>query len=257
MPIITPITPAPFTPTYTPNDAITMTQNMVHGIPVNNIKAYACDMANSMMWTFFPWGWSIKSLTPITLADGVQDYNPTNTDILRPLKMRIVRTDTTPNEFRELNMLANLGVELTRKGGLETNTSLGWFPSANFFRFMYAASIGGTQVLQLQGEYQFQPTKIVLANMGNVLPFPDYYFNVYTEGVLFWIYKLSDDPRAGGIQYSKNGNMIRQYSGQMGMFMDALLQMARTEDLSAGDEFAWPEQPLGVGRSYWPGMYGL
>src|SRR5271157_4110777 len=102
MPVLPPPS-GPFTPTYTPNDAIALNSNLVHGIPVANIKAFACDMANSMMWTFFPWGWSIKSLTAINLADGVQDYTPTNIDILRPLKLRIVRTDTVPHEFRELN----------------------------------------------------------------------------------------------------------------------------------------------------------
>src|SRR5271169_2915509 len=148
MPIIPPPS-LPQVPTYTPNDAITLNQNLVHGIPVNNIKIYACDMANSMMWTFFPWAWSIKSLYPIILANGVQDYINLSVDILRPLKMRIVRTDITPNEFRELDLLANLGVELTRLGGLETNRALGWFGSANFFRFQYAVSVSGTQQLQL------------------------------------------------------------------------------------------------------------
>ncbi len=41
------------------------------------------------------------------------------------------------------------------------------------------------------------------------------------------------------------------------MFMDQLLAMARTEDLGQGDEFSFPEQALGVGRSYWPGLYGI
>ena len=36
-----------------------------------------------------------------------------------------------------------------------------------------------------------------------------------------------------------------------------LQQMARTEDLNAGDQWQFPEQPLGIGRSYWPGLFGI
>src|SRR6185503_17796769 len=106
-----------------------------------------------VMWTFYPWSWTIKSLTPITLTDGVQDYTPTDTDILRPTLFRIVRTDTTPQEARELALLSNLGVELTRKGGLETITACGIL-STGAIRLMYAASVGTGQTLQLQGFYQ-------------------------------------------------------------------------------------------------------
>jgi len=93
--------------------------------------------------------------------------------------------------------------------------------------------------------------------MSTILPFPDHFFNVFVEGVKWKIYQLGDDPRAGTAQHSKNGSMTRAYSGQLGVFMDMLLSMARDEDLKTGDEFSFPEQPLGVGRSWWPGLYGV
>jgi len=250
---------------YSPNDALTVVQNLVHGVPTAAIQAQACDQVNSMIWTFYPWAWTIKSLTPINCSQGTQDYAPTNTDILRPLKLRLVRTDVTPNEFREMALLANLSPELTRTGGLETITSCGWYASGPFIRLMYAASVSGTQTLQIQGEYQAVPTTITAANITSTFAqlgignngLPDRYFNGFVEGLLWKLYQLSDDPRAGTMQYAKNGSYMRQYSGQLGIFMDALLQMARTEDLASGDQFEFPAQPLGVGRSYWPGLYGV
>lgn len=235
-----------------------MVSGLVHDIPVASLAPQVCDQINSMIWTFYPWGWTIASLTAINLVDGTQDYTPTNTDILRPLKVRVVRTDVSPNEYRELALLANLSPELTRKGGLETLEAVGWFTSQNFFRLNVCASVGSGQTLQLQGEYQKIPTKITAANMTTTtLPIPDHYFDVFCSGILWKLYKLADDPRAGGIQMAKNGGLQRIYTGQLGEYVDALLNMSRTEDLGNGDEFQWPESPLGVGRSYWPGVYGL
>jgi len=247
---------------YSFQDALDLVQQFAHGIPVNQtltsgntVGQVACDVVNQMMWRFYPWSWSIATFTPITTVDGVQDYNVTNNDVLRPLRVQLVRTDITPNESRELSLLANLSVEFTRKGGLETNTNAGYYASGPFIRLMYAASVGTGQVLQIQGQYQkISPT---LTTLATTVPFTDRYFNVFVEGLKWKIYQLGDDPRAGTMQYSKNGSMQRGYTGQLGLFMDTLLEMARTEDLQAGDEFSFPENPLGVGRNYWPGLYGV
>lgn len=243
--------------TYTPQNALDLVQSFAHGIPMPTQQAMICDMVHSMIWVFYPWRWSVNPLTAITCVNGVQDYAPTDTDILRPLRIQLARTDTTPIELRELELLANLSVELSRTGGLETIKSAGWYSAGNFIRLAFAASVGGTQVLQIRGFYQKLPTKITDSNLSTVFAFPDHFFETFVEGLKWKIYQLADDPRAGSMQYSKNGSMMRTYSGQLGMFMESILTMARTEDLGQGDEFSFPEQPLGVGRSYWPGMYGL
>lgn len=244
--------------TYSSTDAITLVQKFAHGIPLDTtLQAQVCDIVNSMMWTFYPWPWSISSFTPITLINGQQDYTVVDSNVLRPLVVRLVRTDISPVEYRELDLLANLPVELTRTGGLDTITSAGYFGSGPFIRLLYAAAVSGTQVLQIQGLYQQYPTKITSGTLGTALPFPDTYFDVFVEGVKWKIYQLGDDPRSGSTQYSKNGSQMRVYTGQLGLFLDQLLAMARTEDLKTGDEFSFPEQALGVGRSYWPGIYGV
>lgn len=362
--------------TYAAQDAINLVKPFVHGVPLDDVKSNVCDMVNSVIWNYFPWGWTIRSLTPTNLnqqpqaagspptggaqfTGNQQDYPITgawftfpitlqanntannnygggwpilvspnglsesgnvvtvnlsypcnlpigtvlagqvgtilgatiagyntsltitnipsniqiigtiatsslaisggsaNPNILRPLKMRIGRIDTDPPEWRELKMLANLSIELSRTAGIETMGSCGWFASQNFFRLAYAPQVSQGNILQLAGEFQAYPTKITDEGMLSPLSFPDQYFDTFFEGVKWKIYELSDDPRAGTMQISANGSRTKQYTGQLGVFMEKLWTMARTEDLSAGDEFMSPESPLGVGRSYWPGVYGI
>jgi hypothetical protein len=245
----------PSVSSYTPNDALALVKTFAHGTPMDTpTQANLCDMINSMIWTFYPWSWTISSFTPITLADSVQDFAPSNSDILRPLKTRLVRTDISPNEYREMALLGNLGVELSRKGGLDSIQSVGWLAGSNIFRLDLCVQMTSPTVLQLQGEYQKRPTRITDGRLSVAFPFPDHFFNTFVEGLKWKIYQLSDDPRAGGISIAKNGTMQRQYTGQFGVFWEQLLQMARTEDLSVGDEFMFPEIGLGVGRQYWPGI---
>ena len=367
---------------YTPNDAINLVQQYAHGAPLSIPVTKLVDQINSMIWRYYPWGWSIASLNqtnlvqltqgagspptggaqftgnrqdyvitgawfnyPInlqfggitnnnfgggfilqTLPNGLVQQTPGSTailintlyahnlpigttlagttgtivtddttqtgwngatvtvasvisntqiagsvsvapsgnsggsgspNILRPLKMRIARLDTNPPEYRELAALGNLSPELSRTAGIDTMKAVGWFASQDFFRFDTTPQVSPGQIIQLLGEYQTLPTKITNQTLGNPFPFPDQYFNVLDAGLRYRVYQLLDDPRAGSAQLSKNGAYIEQWTGEMGVFMSMLKEMARTEDLSAGDEFMFPENPLGIGRSYWPGLYGV
>jgi hypothetical protein len=364
--------------TYSPQDAVNLVQVYAHGAPLAVPAANIVDMVASAIWRYYPWGWSILSLTQtnmVQLLQGAgspptggaqftgnqQDYTitgawfvfpiniqfggvtnnnfgggfiiqtkpnglseaastvtintlyahnlplgttlagltgtiitddpagsgyngtltittvPTNTQIvgtfgttglpnsggsgapliLRPLKMRLARLDSNPPEYRELAALGNLSPELSRTAGIDTMGAVGWFASQSFFRLMNSPQVSQGQIIQLLGEYQTRPTKVTALNMTTPFPFPDDYFNVLDAGLLWKVYQLTDDPRAGTAQLSRNGTMIEQFTGQFGVFMGLLKEMARTEDLGAGDEFMYPESPLGIGRSYWPGLYGI
>lgn len=344
--------------TYTPQQAINLVQGLAHGIPLDSVKANICDIINSDIWRSYPWSWTVTTLTPMNLLNGVQDYVytgafitvptsvsttspstnyggtwpialspnglsesgttvtvttnyahnlPTGTslngivatiagagvsgyngsltitsvtnsttivgtiatsglaasgapgtnNILRILKQRTARLDTSPAEYRELKLLNNLSPELTRQGGLDTITAASFYGSSNTVRLDLAASIGTGVIMQVQGEYQFMPTKITDANMNTALPFPDQYFNVFVEGVLWQIYRLSDDPRAGSGAMSINGSQSKTRQGQYAIYQQAMEQMKNIEDLGSGDEFMWPEEPLGVGRSFFPGLFGI
>lgn len=196
----------------------------------------------------------VGTMTPTGLAADGGSGAP---NVLRPLKMRLARLDTNPPEYRELAALGNLSPELSRTAGVDTMGAVGWFASQSFFRLMNSPQVSQGQIIQLLGEYQTRPTKVTNTNLTTPFPFPDDYFNVLDSGLLWKVYQLTDDPRAGTAEMSRNGSLIERFTGQLGVFMSLLKEMARTEDLSAGDEFMYPEQPLGVGRSYWPGLYGV
>ncbi len=365
--------------TYSPKDALDLVQEFAHGIPLTNVQAKLCDMINSLIWTFYPWGWSVGSLTPTNLNQQTQGsgspptggalftgnqqdyyltgcwfsfpinlqyagttnnnfgggwpvalatastpglteaanvvtvtltyphnlpigttlagltgtingatisgYNTTLTitsvpsttsiigtiatsglansggsgdpGILRPLLMRICRIDTDPPEDRELMALSNLGVELTRTAGVDTMKAYTWFPAQNYFRFDTSPQVSLGNIIQLQGFYQIKPTKITNSNLNTPFSFPDYYFDAFVEGLKWKIYQLSDDPRAGGMAIQRNGHQAQSFTGQYGNFYQILQQMARTEDLNSGDQFQFPESPMGTGTSYWPGLFGI
>jgi hypothetical protein len=242
--------------TYSPNDAIALVKGFGHGIPLTVPQANLCDTVNSKLWTFFPWSWSLSTLTAITLVNNQQDYTPTDANILRPVRMRIVRTDLTPNEFRELDVLNNLAPELTRMAGVDSMMAVGWMGNLNKFRFDQNVQVSSGNILQLQGEYQKLPIKITDSNMGTVFPFPDHFYDTFVEGLKWKIYQLSDDPRAGNVVVNKINGQI-QYSGQLGVFMDSLMVMARTEDLSQGDGFMFPTTAMGNRGGMGPNLFGF
>lgn len=187
-------------------------------------------------------------------TSGLGNSGATGNDILRPLHLINCRQDVTPNEFREMRLINNLSPELTWQGGIDTNLSIGWLYGTTF-RWFRACVVGTNQLVQFQGYYQYSPAKITNDKMQTAFPFPDEYYEVFTEGLKWKFYSLSDDPRAGTVMAAKNGAV--QYSGQLAVFYDALVEMARTEDLSNGDDFEFPEAPLGTGRTFWPGLYQL
>jgi hypothetical protein len=204
-------------------------------------------MANAMIYTWAIWTWTVASLTAITLTDGVQDFAHSQTDLYRFDQLRIVNTSVTPNEFRELTQKNQLGVELTRKAGIDLMRVYSWQPDINKIRLERAAAVPSGVVLQLQGSYQVNPVKITAATMTTALNLPDWYFQAYTESLLYQLYKLSDDSRAGSVTTNQDGT--RSYSGQLGVAIEFLTQMREKEDFSNGEEVVYPEFTLGQGST--------
>lgn len=240
--------------TYSPNDAITIARQMSHKIPSDVIAAFACDTVNSLIWNRFPWNWTIASLTPISCTDGVQDYSIANSDFYRVAWLRIAQTSVSPIEYRELNQKNHIGVELTLKGSLDSIRAFSYEPGISKIRLEMAASVPSGTTMQIQGEYQQKVTKITSSTMGTVLTLPDHYFNVFIEGVRWKLYELADDPRAGVLKVDDEGR--RGYTGQLGTFMNMLFEMQQAEDMSNGEDAAFPDSPFGVGRDQTPRIFG-
>lgn len=221
-----------------------MAKAMNHKIPTDTIQVYVCNQVNSMIWTAATWNWTQANLTQITLTDAVQDYAHAQTDFYRIVNLRTARTDLTPVKFQELFQKNHLGVELERKSGIDGIRNFSWEPAISKIRLDYAASVSGTAVLVLQGEYQKTPTAITQSTLSTSLVQPDHYFNVFLAGVRWMFYDLADDPRAGTSSEIALGR--RSYSGQLGVFISFLDEMKAAEDLSDGEDLNFPSEGYGA-----------
>ena len=229
--------------TYTWASAITLVSKMVKGIPTSTIDAQVCDMVSGEMYGYFPWSWTVTSGTLCTLTTGNQDFSPA-ANIYRLLRARMVCTSLTPDSYNELQVRQTLPPDLTPCS--YTNIGcLSYEEGIGLVRLQQAVQIPTGTTLTIQGDWQTNPTKITATSQG--LWFPDEYLSVACEGLLYWYYRLADDPRAGTKSASTPGN-VASGTGQYGAFMAALHEMAAKEDYLAV-MCMMPDDPIGVGRS--------
>lgn len=230
--------------TYTPQDAIDVARARVQGVPIADLDAQTADIVQSEIWLSYPWWWTLLPLTPITLLDGVQDYwNTVPSDFQTFKSIRNVQTNLTPMEYRELTYTELLSPELTRRGGLESIRRISKDPVNNGFRLEFPPVITSPTAMQLEGEYQMRPTRITDALLLTPYANPDQYFMAHVEGITYHFFSLTRDLRAGTVQITRDGR--KTYTGQLGIYYDAIQKMIMAEDNSDGTEFMWPEVALG------------
>src|SRR5438445_13864278 len=58
--------------TYAPQDALNLVTQYAHGAPLSVPAANIVDMIASAIWRYYPWGWSIASLTQTNLSQLTQ-----------------------------------------------------------------------------------------------------------------------------------------------------------------------------------------
>ena len=232
--------------TYTPQDAINLATALNHNAPPDGIQVYAVDLMNSFIWVAFPWTWTRKTLTTISLSDGVQDYAHSQTDFYRFVNLELNQTSTTPNVVRALSQKNHLSQELVTTGGIDTIRHFSWEPSISKIRLDYPAAVPSGTTIVIQGEYQYVPTKITESTLTTALTLPDHYFQVFLEGVRWKFYELTDDPRAGTTQEVR-GRAV--HTGQKATFMAAFDAMKEAEDFSDAEDVVYPGGgTLGQGR---------
>jgi hypothetical protein len=240
--------------TYLVSDAVDICRKFIKDAPTSLIDVRLADYVNSIIYCAYPWRWTLKALTPIVLVDGVQDNALAAADastaaagLYRLVRARITRTDTTPDTSYELKIAEFLAPETT-KHGWPSISMVSYEETAGKLRLLFPPEVSGTVVLQLDGEYQRNPAKITA--LSATLIYPDQYFQVFVEGMLWQAYRYFGDSRAGSIVMVKG---VPQYTGQYGVFMNHLNMMMVAEDAANGDPFRFPDEPLGIGR--WGGRY--
>jgi hypothetical protein len=239
--------------TYKWSDVLGVATQLVHSIPVAPLQLYAADQINSIIWKTFPWRWTLNALTPITLINLQQDYTPVPSDFWRWVNPRLIRNDVTPPQNQPIKAAKHLEVEVQRQGGINTIQAVSYEPTNSCFRLDITPEISGTIVLQLAGDYQQLPPKLASVNV--TCAHPDSYFNTALEGVLWMFYRLADDPRSGAVSINRPGD--KDSNGQQGVFMAALEEMKRMEDVADDMQTRFPEQPLGWSRTGNPGIWPI
>lgn len=230
--------------TYTPNDAITLVRKYCRDVPVTSIDSQVCDIIHSKIWIYYPWRWSLSALTAIAIADGDQDLtlNIADAGFFRLMAARIVRTDTTPDEILPDLDIRNTLPPTTVKLGYPAIQAIAHDAVTGKLRLDHAVQVS-SETLELRGEFQRQPTKIADAQLGTAFAFPDVYFGAFVEGLKWKLYEFDGNRKAGAITVTKDGRIA--YSGQLGVFMGALQDLAAAEDY-AGQDMLVPDVPLGA-----------
>lgn len=230
----------PFTPTYTYQEIVTYVQRLVKGIPISDIDEVCVGQINSIFWLAYPWRWTRAIVTPVTLVDGTQDYQIVNTDLWKLLsaRVRLNGAGGALNQYRDLRIMRWLEPDLVNKVSWPNMQLICHNLNTDRFRFEGAIASPSVGAMQLEGEYWLQPAKIT--NLASVITFPDFYFNVLAEGILWLLYRLADDARAGTAQLVR-GQVV--YTGQLGVFIDAMMSAKEKEESGAGDTI-YPEAPL-------------
>jgi hypothetical protein len=230
---------------YSWNDLISVGSTYGKGIPLSKVNAQICDFVSQDMYQEYPWKQTITNTATgaIPLLDSTQDYSCEAPNIMRPLKAWLMRTDVTPFESRDLNIEKDLSVDLYPKSYLAIR-AVSLQEATGLFRLDSAVNIPAGMKIDLRVDYQLDPIKVT--SLSQIIWFQDHFAVVALEGLLYWVYKLSDDTRAGSAQTDAYGR-ITGYGGQLGIYKAALNRMKTTEDYGF-TESVFPSEPMGLGR---------
>jgi hypothetical protein len=212
---------------------------------LTKVNAQICDFVSQDMYIEYPWKQTITNSAngTIPLIDSTQDYPCSCPNILRPLKATIWRTDTIPPTTRELSVVRDLGVNLYSRSFIGIS-EVSLQEAIGMFRLDAAVNIPTGMQIELRVDYQIDPIKVT--DLNQTIWFQDHYAVVALEGLLYWVYKLADDTRAGNAQTDAFGRIIG-YTGQLGTYKGALQRMKMAEDFGFTDS-VFPSEPMGTPR---------
>lgn len=212
---------------------------------MSKVSAQMCDFVSSDMYIEYPWKQTLTNTAngSINLVDSVQDYSCEAPNIMRLLKAWIVRTDVTPNETRDVDVLKDLSVDLYPKSYVAIR-AVSLQQSLGLFRLESAVNIPTGVQIELRCDYQIDPIKVT--DLNTTIWFQDHYAFVALDGLLYYVYKLADDGRAGVATTDAFGR-VTGYTGQLGTYKAALNRMKMAEDFGH-TESVFPHEPMGLPR---------
>jgi hypothetical protein len=202
-------------------------------------------MVSAAMYRFFPWRFTLTNTPAIAppgtlpLVDQQQDY-AAPTDLYRLVSAAIWRTDITPNQVLDKDVVKTLTVDLnpTSYNNIE---AISYEPDLKIIRLDSAISAPAPSTFELRLKYQ--PFLDPVLSLDQQPWFPDEYVQIAHDGILYKLWGLDEDPRAGSVSTSADGQ--RSFSGQYAAFIAGLQAMAGEEDAGAIDTM-FPADPIGI-----------
>ncbi len=212
-------------------DLVTSMSRYGKGIPSVSINADICDFISQDMYIEFPWKNTITNTAngTIPIIDSVQDYSAAAPNIMRCLKAALVRTDVTPFEVRDLDIVKDLSQDLYPRSWYGIR-AMSLQQANGLFRLESAVQIPTGAQIELRCDYQINPVKVT--DLAQYCWFDDRYRAIAFEGLLYWIYKLGDDTR---------------FQAQLIIYKQALNRMTQVEEFGY-TESVFPGEPMGLGR---------
>jgi hypothetical protein len=231
--------------TYAVSDGLTLAKKLGGGVPFTAVDLSVANIVNATMYKFFPWRDTLKTSgaganwTEVALTDGAQDFATGLTDLYRMTQFWMTRTDTSPNQIRNITVAQSIPIDLVPKSPTAIRMA-SYQAGINKFRLESAVQVPSGTSWTLGGEYQPHPTK--LTDQSSTFWFDDDHLEVFAKGLVYWAYKLANDARAGSMQTS-DGRAV--YTGALGEFMQAIRDMAANEDFGNIQGY-YPDEPIGT-----------
>jgi len=219
--------------TRLPIEALDYAKIYIKRMPLNQVFTQLANRVSNIMWMAAPWRWTIGSTPTFTLTGAQQNYTINYpADWLYP-----IRSTVTDGKLTEPNL------EIVPL--IETVTGFVGSPKQIAFTGT-AGQVGGpvqispvpatvTGTLVVTGLYKKKITPYTNQTIYNtVVPFPDEWFWVFEDGMLWAAYQYGDDRRAGDATIDPSSGKL-SYSGQRAQFEAGLEQMRQREPMISLD----------------------
>lgn len=209
-----------------PIEALENAKHFVKQVPVDRVGDLIIQSSLQRLWTYAPWAFSVASGTSITLeqARGSYDY-PYPDNWLYALKAELSTNDLSARPLaivshiqQDDSLIGNpTKIAFTGPGGLVRPVQISPVP----------ATLTGDPRISVVYKKKLEDYSGENAHVVEV-PFPETWYWVFEELVLYYAYKYTDDRRQGdttvqGDKGSKNGQLAVAYDG--------LMEMAKREPL--------------------------
>lgn len=215
--------------TRRPIEALESAKYFVKQVPVDQIGDTIIQRAINRLWMAAPWRWSVGSGPGFNLVTSQRDYDVEYpTDWCYPLKADLIVSDNLAQ--RPLEIISHVEQDdgyVGQPSKIYFSGPSGLVSLARVTPVMPAFPSGFTpRVTSLYK--RTAPNYTGRAKYEEVIPFPDEWFWVFEDLVLYEAYRYTDDPRAGEVVV-KGGDS--SYSNQLASAMDGLNQMRLREPL--------------------------